>query len=197
MVFPAHRRQIGFVCTTSPPIAAAGLRGRIGLVSHNRCDHWLRLCAGRGSGTRGRLLVGWASPPDFFCPPADRQIGFVSHGRSTGASHFKHQPSHFRLLLFICLPLLPAVLHETCRKNGLRHPPKSPQVLVLTPVKKNLGTGPFSVLDCCTNGNVIGVSRGQGLPPNSDHTRKNRRNTGGRVTDRTLAALYSKKSGWM
>ena len=148
MVFPAHRRQIGFVCTTSPPIAAAGRRGRIGFVSHNpssqigfvshnRSDHWLRLCAGRGSGTRGRLLVGWASPPDFFCPPADRQIGFVSHGRSTGASHFKHQPSHFRLLLFICLPLLPAVLHETCRKNGLRHPPKSPQVLVLTPVKKS------------------------------------------------------------
>ncbi len=36
--------------------------------------------------------------------------------------------------------------------------------------KENLGAGPFSVLDCCTNQNIIGVSQGQGLPPNSNHT---------------------------
>jgi hypothetical protein len=36
--------------------------------------------------------------------------------------------------------------------------------------KENVGAGAFWVLDCCTNKNIMAVSQGQGLPPNSGQT---------------------------
>jgi len=55
----------------------------------------------------------------------NRDIGFVSHDRPAVASYFQHQTSHFQHLLFIRVPLIPAVLQESARKNGWRRPPKS------------------------------------------------------------------------
>jgi len=65
----------------------------------------------------------------FLQPPTGYRLppfGFVSHHGSTAASCFQHQTLHFTLLLFIRLPLLPAVLHESAQKNGLCRLPKLP-----------------------------------------------------------------------
>jgi hypothetical protein len=112
---PARRGKIGFVWHLSP-VGGLALpkRDQIGFVSHGG-----RARAGGGRARGRRPAAGLSSIRNC-------RIAFVPHDGPMAASYFKHRTSHFKLLLSMCLPLLRAVLQESVRKNGWRHPPKSP-----------------------------------------------------------------------
>ena len=134
------RGQLGSFCTIRPRGPAAAGR--------------------RAASRRGSMLN-----PNPQSEIRNRHIGFVSHDRSTAASYFQHQTSHFKLLRLYAPPI-------PRRVAGIRTEKwiAPPSEIVVSPCpdvnKKNLGAGPFSVLDCCTNEIITGVSDGQGLPPN-------------------------------
>jgi hypothetical protein len=109
------RRELALFGAIAAPIGFVWAPGAAGEPRQDR------IVASRAS--RWGPRIGFVSH-DCLCPY--RPIGFVSHDRSAAVSYFKHQTSHFKLLPLIRAPLITAVLHESVRKNGFRHPPESP-----------------------------------------------------------------------
>ena len=140
------RATLAAVAHACPPLAnwlfciigrTGGTGNLAALVAFCPYRNWLCFAEAQpagGSCVRGGKMgslctIGRPRPKSVPNPRSEirnREIGFVSHDGSTAASCFRHQTSHFRLLLFIRVPLLPAVLQESVQKNGLRHLPRSP-----------------------------------------------------------------------
>ena len=147
-VASARGEKLGLFRTLAPSAAAfpapaprrfRSVRGQLALFVQPGPAHGARtlarpwpIAAGAGIGFVCRALAhrrrhGRACRPSPLpgSPPAN-WLCFARLSPSAAASYFKHRTSHFKLLLFIGPSLLPAVLHESCRKNGLRRPPKLP-----------------------------------------------------------------------
>jgi hypothetical protein len=132
---PAPAEKLGLFRTFRP--ARSGLTSQIGFVRH-ACLRPNWVCFARFA--PGRRSSGMGVPPMQFtgkaCPRSEAEgmpvprgeprIGFVLHDRSIATWYIKHQTSHFRLLPSMPIPLIAAVLQESVRKNGFRHPPKLP-----------------------------------------------------------------------
>jgi hypothetical protein len=141
--------------------------------------------------------------PSSTCPSCRcGGIGFVSHNRPASGPFWRSGPAnwfrfarwvHDRLLLpasnfalqtspVYTRPPITRRVAGICAKKWI----SPPSEIAVSPCpdanKENFGAGPFWVLDCCTNKSIVGVSAGQGLPPNSEYTRDYS------VTDRRLLA---------